>query len=361
MKIGVPKEVMHGEGRVALVPADCRKLVESGHKVFLQKDAAVTSGYVDADYESAGVSVLNSASKLYEQAQLVVKVKQPLEDDLQHLHQDHLLFSYLHLAADIPLVEKLCQIGLTAIPFETVANETGGHPLLAPMSAIAGRLSIIRGARLLFSIYGGRGTLLGGVGGADTGRVVVLGAGVAGSHAVSTALGLNAKVHVFDLLPERLNALKEEYPGVETHLSQPEAIARICEHADLVVGAVMVAGRRAPVVLTSAMKSNMPEGSVIVDIAIDQGGCVENIRVTDTDELAYREQGVVHSAVPNMPGAVPRTASQSLSSTLIPYVLRLANGELPGDKALLAAIAIRDGRVVDSVLREEMDITMEKS
>lgn len=356
MDIGIPKEVMRGEGRVALVPEDCRKLVEAGHGVYLQKQAAVSSGYADADYERVGVDIVGSAKALYESARLVVKVKQPLEDDLKYLHQDHLLFSYLHLAADTVLVERLCQTGLTAIPFEAVTGETGDHPLLAPMSAIAGRLSIIRGARLLFSIYGGRGTLLGGVDGADVGRVVVLGAGVAGSHAVGTALGLNAEVHAFDLLPDRLSEVKDMHPRLQTHLSEPGEIARVCEKADLVVGAVMVSGRRAPVVLTSAMKNAMPEGSVIVDIAIDQGGCVENIRPTGSDELAYTEQRVIHSAVPNMPGAVPRTATQSLSTAVASYVLRLANGELNGNSVLQNAIAIRDGVVVDPVLREELDI-----
>ena len=355
MKIGVPKEIMHGEGRVALVPADSAKLVEAGHKVFLQQEAAVCSGYADVDFEAVGVVVVDTAQALYEQAELVVKVKQPLEQDLQYLREDHLLFSYLHLAADRPLVEKLCQIGLTAIPFEAVSNDAGEHPLLAPMSAIAGRLSIIRGARLLFSIYGGRGTLLGGVDGADVGRVVVLGAGVAGSHAVSTALGLNAEVHVFDLLPDRLSELKNNHPGLVTHLSEPGAIASVCEQADLVVGAVMVAGRRAPTVLTNAMKKAMPEGSVIVDIAIDQGGCVENIRATSSDELAYTEQGVIHSAVPNMPGAVPRTASQSLSTAVGPHVLRLASGALEDNRVLQSAVAVSKGRVVDSILRDELD------
>lgn len=355
MKIGIPKETMHGEGRVALVPADCRNLVKAGHSVFIQKEAAVYSGYVDTDYEQAGVEIVDSARVLYEQAQLVVKVKQPLEHDLQCLRQDHLIFSYLHLAADKSLVEKLCQIGLTAIPFEAVTGDSGDHPLLAPMSAIAGRLSVIRGARLLFSIYGGRGTLLGGVDGTDVGRVVVLGAGIAGSHAVSTALGLNAEVHVFDLLTDRLVEMKNSYPSLETHISEPGEIAVVCEQADLVVGAVMVPGRRAPVVLTNEMKKAMPEGSVIIDIAIDQGGCVENIRPTSSDELAYTDHGVIHSAVPNMPGAVPRTATQSLSAAVAPYVLRLANGELAGDSVLRGATAISDGMVVDSILREELD------
>jgi alanine dehydrogenase len=354
MKIGIPKESMMGEGRVALVPADCRKLVDDGFVVCIEQDAGLTSGYTDAVYKEAGVEILPTAKALYAAAQLVVKVKQPLEHDLQYLRPDHLVFSFLHLAADKPLVEQLCGIGLTAIPFESVTTGSGEHPLLAPMSAIAGRLSVIRGARFLMSLFGGRGVLLGGVDGAEPGRVVVLGVGVAGSHAVTTALGLNADVHVFDLNEDKLNALKSSYPAITTYMSEPAAIACACQQADLVVGAVMVAGRKAPTVLTSEMIKGMPDGSVIVDIAIDQGGCVENIRTTGSDELAYKTHGVIHSAVPNMPGAVPRTASQSLSAAVMPYVSLLAGGQHDTDVVLKAATAVQGGQVIDPVLREEI-------
>ena len=356
MKIGIPKESMAGEGRVALIPADCCALINDGHKVCIEQRAGVISGYADSAYRDVGVEILDSAEALYGAAELIVKVKQPLEHDLRYLRQHHLLFSYLHLAADKKLVEQLCNVGLTAIPFEAVTSDSGGHPLLAPMSAIAGRLSIIRGARLLFSTTGGRGVLLGGIDGADTGRVVILGAGVAGSHAMTTALGLSAEVHVLDLSENKLAALKNKYPEIITHLSEPSAIARVCEQADLVIGAVMIAGRRAPAVLTEEMIKGMPEGSVIVDIAIDQGGCVEDICMTNSEELAYTAHGVIHSAVPNMPGAVPRTASQSLSSAVTPYVERLASGGLADDVVLQAAIAVQAGKVVDPVLREEIDL-----
>jgi alanine dehydrogenase len=356
MKIGIPKESMPGEGRVALVPTDCKLLVDEGLTVCLEQGAGVNGGYTDSDYKEAGVEILPTAEALYGTTQLIVKVKQPLENDLQYLRHDHMVFSYLHLAADKELVEQLCKLGLTAIPFESVSNDAGEHPLLAPMSAIAGRLSIIRGARFLFGLFGGRGILLGGVDGADTGRVVVLGAGVAGSHAVSAALGLNAETHVLDLNEDRLDALKRRYPDVVIHYSEPSTIAELCEQADLVIGAVMVAGRRAPTVLTREMIKGMPEGSVIVDIAIDQGGCVEGIRLTSSEELAYKSQGVIHSAVPNMPGAVPRTASQSLSAAIAPYVKRLASGDLANDAVLQAAIAVQGGQIVDQVLRDEVDL-----
>lgn len=356
MKIGIPKETMQGEGRVALIPVDCKMLVAAGHAVYIQQGAGLSSGYLDADYMAAGVELLGSAEALYAAAQLVVKVKQPLAHDLKYLRKDHLLFSYLHLAADKLLVEQLCKLDLTAIPFEAISNDEAEHPLLAPMSAIAGRLSVIRGARLLFGTSGGRGILLGGVDGAERGRVVVLGAGVAGSHAVNTALGLEAEVHVFDLLEKRLEQLKTQHPALITHLSAPDVIADVCQQADLVVGAVMVAGRRAPVVLTHDMIGSMPQGSVIVDIAIDQGGCVEDIRVTHAEELAYIEQGVIHSAVPNMPGAVPRTASQSLSAAVAPYVQQLAAGKLSRNTNLQKTVAISEGRVVDPVLHQELDL-----
>lgn len=356
MKIGIPKESMPGEGRVALVPCDCKKLVDDGFVVCIEQAAGESSGYADSVYKQAGVEVLPTAEALYAASQLLVKVKQPLQHDFQYLRQDHLLFSYLHLAADKPLVARLCQLGLTAIPFEAVTNAAGEHLLLAPMSAIAGRLSVIRGARLLMSLFGGRGVLLGGVDGADTGRVVVLGAGVAGSHAVATAVGLNAEVHVFDLNEDRLNNLQSKCPEIVTHMSEPDTIARVCEQADLVVGAVMVAGRRAPIVLTTEMIKGMPEGSVIVDIAIDQGGCVEDIRMTSSEELVYKAHGVIHSAVPNMPGAVPRTASQSLSSVVTPYVRKLAAGAAGYDAVLGTAIAIQGGQIIDKVLRQEIDL-----
>ncbi len=355
MKIGIPKESMPGEGRVALVPDDCQNLIEQGLSVCIEHGAGVSSGYADRAYKDVGVDILLSAAALYQDTDLIVKVKQPLDHELQYMRSDQLVFSYLHLAADEQLVDCLCDIGLTAIPFESVTNHAGEHPLLAPMSAIAGRLSVIRGAHLLFGLFGGRGVLLGGIDGADTGRVVVLGAGVAGSHAITTALDLGAEVHVFDLIQKRLDELKTTHPAIITHLSEPSSIAEVCKQADLVVGAVMVAGRRAPVVLTEAMIKGMLKGSVIVDIAIDQGGCVEEIRTTSYDKPAYVHYGVVHSAVPNMPGAVPRTASQSLSSVIVPYVSKLAQGQLAATPELQDATAIEAGSVVDPVLKDELE------
>ncbi len=373
MKIGIPLEVMIGEGRIALTPKDCKTLIAAGNKLYLQKNAGEESGYLDSDYSQYGVEIVETAQQLYSSAQLIVKVKQPLRQDLLYLGKQHILFSYLHLAADVSLIETLCDIGLMAIPFESVSDDNHTLPLLTPMSQVAGRISVLRGATLLFRNRGGRGVLLGGVDGTSVGRVVVLGAGIAGSHAAGVAVALGAKVDVVDLNEVKLQTLKDLYPAIETHISTPEVVEKLCVRADLVIGAVMLAGRRAPVVLPVSVIEKMPQGSVIIDIAIDQGGCVEGIRSTNSDELYYLSHGVLHSAVPNMPAAVARTASQSLSSAILPYVTALAasapSTSAPGtstrnewqvstDKliqALYRATAIDQGKVVDDILKAELD------
>ncbi len=367
MNIGIPQEIMTGEGRVALTSEACKTLTDAGHAVYVQQGAGLNSGYSDLDYQNSGAILVETAQQLYEAAQLIVKVKQPLEQDIRYLRNDHVLFSYLHLAADLTLIHTLCEIGLRAIPFESITDEQGSLPLLAPMSQVAGRISVIRGASLLFRNRGGRGVLLGGVDGADVGRVVVLGAGVAGRHAVGVAAALGAKVDVLDLKQNKLQLLKQQYPSIETHLSTPELVETLCVQADLVVGAVLLAGRRAPVILKQSVVKQMNQGSVIVDIAIDQGGCVEGIRSTSSEELCYVNNGVIHSAVPNMPAAVARTSSQSLSSAILPYVLVLASlnfdelGQSESQKAeslkalaLQRATAIHQGEVVDEVLSQEL-------
>jgi len=372
MKIGIPQETMTGEGRVALTPPACKELINHGHSLYIQKGAGSNSGYSDMEYERFGVTLLDTAKGLYNAAQLIVKVKQPLVDDLSYLQKDHILFSYLHLAADSALVERLCALGLSAIPFESIVDAEGHLPLLAPMSQVAGRIAAIRGSSLLFSNRGGRGVLLGGIQGADAGRVVVLGAGVAGREAVAVASALGANVDVLDLQEDKLLALQECYPEIKIHLSTPQMVESLCTQADLVVGAVLLAGRRAPVVLKQSVVKKMHEGSVIVDIAIDQGGCVENIRATNSEQLCYREHGVLHSAVPNMPAAVARTSSQSLSSVVLPYVeIVAAQGinmlasinahhdaidkqNITPQQALARAMAVHQGGIVDAVLEREM-------
>ena len=366
MNIGVPHEVMIGEARVALTPMACKTLVDVGHTVYVQRDAGTDSGYADAEYSEIGAKLVDAAEQLYQSASLIVKVKQPLESDLRYLRDDHVLFSYLHLAADIELIHTLRDIGLTAIPFESVSDQSGSHPLLAPMSQVAGRIATIRGASLLFRNRGGRGVLLGGIDGAEEGRVVVIGAGVAGSHAAAVATELGAQVDVLDLKQDKLDAIKRQYPAVSTHISSAELIEELCLQADLVVGAVLVAGRRAPVILKQSVVSRMNPGSVIVDISIDQGGCVEGIRMTSSEELCYVDNGVILSAVPNMPAAVARTSSQALSSAILPYVVELAGctvealASLPENceekvQALYHARAVHRGEIVDEVLQQEVN------
>ena len=354
---------MTGEGRVPLTPTACKSLIDQGHRVFVQKGAGVNSGYSDAEYQQSGAELLDSAQALFESAQLIVKVKQPLQQDIAYLRSDHILFSYLHLAADAPLVNTLCDLGISAIPFESVVDENGQLPLLTPMSQVAGRIAAIRGASLLFRNRGGRGVLLGGIEGADAGRVVILGAGVAGSHALAVAVALGAKVDVLDLDEGKLRSLKQQYPAIETHLSTAEIVETLCVEADLVIGAVLLAGRRAPVVLKQAVVKRMNPGSVIVDIAIDQGGCIEGIHATTSEQLCYIENEVIHSAVPNMPATVARTSSQSLSSAILPYVQvlassdidEMANSEISREQALYRAMAVHQGRIVDKVLQREID------
>jgi alanine dehydrogenase len=363
MKIGIPLEIMTGEGRVPLTPEACRVLVDAGHSVFLQENAGINSGYSDQEYRLIGAQVVSSSQILYESARLIVKVKQPLAQDIASLRSDHIVFSYLHLAADFALVQTLCDLRLTAIPFESVLDESGHLPLLTPMSQVAGRIAAIRGASLLFRNRGGRGILLGGIDGAEAGHVVVLGAGVAGSHALASAVALAAKVDVIDLNEKKLQTLKEKYPAIETHLSTPEILEALCIDADLVIGAVLLAGRRAPIVLRQSVIRQMKEGSVIVDISIDQGGCVEGIKTTSSETLCYTEHGVIHSAVPNMPAAVARTSSQSLSSAILPYVLKLAGSDLDSmadspsaaERALYHAMAVKNGSIVDNVLQDEIN------
>ena len=362
MNIGIPKEIMTGEGRVALTPEACAALIAAGHSVFVENSAGQSSGYSDDDYQQAGARLLATGQQVYASATLIVKVKQPLAQDLESLRSEHILFSYLHLAADRLLTQALCDIGLTAIPFESVADEQGALPLLAPMSQVAGRIAAMRGASMLFNNRGGRGVLLGGVDGSDPGRVVVLGAGVAGSHAVAVSAALGAHVDVLDLDEHKLLSLKSALPAIETHLSTPEIVETLCAQADLVVGAVLLAGRRAPVVLKTSVIKQMAAGTVIVDIAIDQGGCVEDIRATSSDELSYLQHGVIHTAVPNMPATVARTSSQSLSSVILPYVealaattpVQMAASTSPLISALYRGFAVYQGKVVDEVLSREV-------
>ncbi len=350
MRIGIPKEIKIREGRVALIPSAAGELVRRGHEVFLQAGAGAASGYADTDYAALGVRIVPDAASVYEHAQMLLKVKEPVAPEYDLLRRDHILFSYLHLAAVPQLARVLTQKGLTAVAFETV--EAGGKlPLLAPMSDIAGRLSVQIGATLLHSYRGGRGILLGGLPGAERGHVVVLGAGEAGGNAVATAAALGARVTVFARSRDSLERMQQRGPNVTALPSHADLVEQAVKDADLLVGAVLIPGARAPRLVTRELVSKMKSGSVIVDISVDQGGCIETTRPTDYDNPTYVVDGVVHFAVTNMPGAVPRTASQALSTSLLPYVLRLAAPDGLSDKAIASGINVREGKLVYPALR----------
>lgn len=345
MRIGVPREVKAEEGRVALVPEACREFVRRGHQVFVQARAGEKSGFPDTAYREAGAELVESAAAVYESAELIIKVKEPQPEELEFLHADHLLFCFLHLAAFPELTERLQEIGLTAIGFETV-EEDGRLPLLAPMSQVAGTLAAHIGTNLLHQPAGGSGVLLGGIPGTSRGRVVVLGAGEAGSSAIGQAAALGAEVTVFDLKLEKLAAMRQLGANVSALYPYEDAVADAVTHADLVVGAVLVPGARAPVVVPESLVKQMPAGSAIMDISIDQGGCVETSRPTTYDKPTYERHGVTHFAVTNMPGAVPRTATQALSAAITRWALQLTEKGWRDNPGLRAGINIEAGELI---------------
>lgn len=355
MRIGIPRELKVLEGRVALIPEAATELVRRGHEVFIERGAGEGSGYADADFQAQGVRVLPDARAIYDTAQMVLKVKEPQPQELELLRADHVLFSYLHLAAEPALTRRLLDIGLTAIGFETV-EEAGRLPILAPMSDIAGRMATHVGAQLLHAPQGGRGVLLGGVPGAERGHVVVIGAGVAGGNAARVAASLGARVTVFEPQRDRMEAMRALGPNVTALYPFENSVREATLEADLLVGAVLIAGARAPHVVDADTVRRMQPGSVVVDISVDQGGCIETTRPTTYAEPTYVWEGVVHFGVTNMPGAVPRTASQALSAALIPYVLRLAAPDWEEDSALRTGINTRGGKLVHPALRASMSV-----
>jgi len=342
MKIGIPTEVKVAERRVALTPRACKELVKAGHEVYLQKNAGKNAGYPDSEYEKAGVKFKPDAKSLYAVAELIVKVKEPQPEEYRFIRPDHKLFCYLHLASDKGLVRGLQKSGCTAIAFETVV-EDGKTPLLAPMSAIAGRLAVQIGTWLLHAPRGGRGVLLGGFSGFKSGKVTVIGAGVAGTEAAILAHNMGAEVTVLDINKARLQELAKAHKGMQTMLSTPQAIASLLPTTDLLVGSVYVIGRRAPVVVSAEMVKTMPQGSVLVDISIDQGGCIATAAPCTHEAPKFVQSGVIHSCITNLPAAAPHTASQALSEAIVSYVRQLASGR-PG-KALKEAVNVKDGEL----------------
>ena len=324
MKIGLPKEIKVKENRVALTPGGVGTLVRRGHSVLVEHGAGVGSGIADSEYVQAGAS-LGSAHDAWA-ADMVVKVKEPIASEYPHLRPDLLLFTYLHLAADRELTQALLEAGTTAVAYETVQELDGSLPLLSPMSEVAGRLSVQAGAYHLQKPVGGRGVLLGGVPGVQAGHVVIVGGGVVGTNAAKMAMGLGAKVTVLDVSHRRLTYLDDVFFGKLTTMMSSEAnIRALLPETDLLVGAVLIPGARAPHLVTRDMLPLMQEGSVIVDVAVDQGGCVETIHATTHDDPTYIVDGVIHYGVANMPGAVPRTSTFALTNQTLPYALQLAD------------------------------------
>lgn len=352
MRIGIPRETKTLEGRVALVPAACGDLVRRGHEVWLEKDAGIKSGFSDEDYTRIGVKIAPDAAALYEKGELIVKVKEPIAGDLQHLRSDHLLFCYLHLAAEPDLTRRLLDIGLTGLAFESVAFDDGTLPLLAPMSIIAGRIATQVGTQLLHQPAGGKGKLLGGLPSTDRGKVVVLGAGAAGGNAAALAAAGGANVVVFDKRQDRLAEMMAMGPNVTALYPYEEYVAREVAGADLIIGAVLIPSARAPRVVTSEMVKSMQPGTVMVDISVDQGGCFETTRPTTWASPTYVEHGVTHFAVTNMPGAVPKTSSEAICAAILPYVQHLATGGAWREHAPLArGINVEAGKLVHPALQ----------
>ncbi|MCG9892944.1 MAG: alanine dehydrogenase [Thermosynechococcaceae cyanobacterium MS004] len=343
MEIGVPKEVKDQEFRVGLTPSSVRVLRDRGHQVWVETGAGLGSGFTDADYLQAGAVIEASAAAIWKR-ELIVKVKEPLESEYPLLLSDQILFTYLHLAANRGLTERLIASGVSAIAYESVEVESNGRsqfPLLAPMSVIAGRLSVQFGARFLERQQGGRGVLLSGIPGVKPGKVVILGGGVVGTEAARIAVGMGAQVTLLDINVDRLSELEGIFGSrVELLHSQSAAIAETVPTADLLIGAVLVPGKRPPTLVSRDLVRQMHPGSVIVDVAVDQGGCIETLRATSHTAPVYTEEGVVHYGVPNMPGAVPWTSTQALNNSTLPFVVKLAN---QGLEALASDAALAKG------------------
>jgi alanine dehydrogenase len=338
MTIGVPREIKIGETRVSMTPSLCRRCVALGAKVLVEKGAGLTAGFGDAEYRSAGATLVAQPERVWRSADVILKVKEPLPAEYDLLQQGQTIFTYLHLAAGAELAQVLLKKRILGIAYETVEGTDHSFPLLKPMSQIAGRLSIQIGAYFLQSQHGGSGVLLGGVPGTMPGHVVVVGAGNSGAHAVQMAVGMGARVTVLDLDSRKLETLDIEYRGrVVTLLSNPANIEQQVADADLLVGAVLIPAAKAPTVVTKKMVALMRPGSVIVDIAIDQGGCIESIRPTSHKKPVYTEHGVIHYAVPNMPALVGRTSTLALTQATEPFVTMLVR------KGVAQALADNEG------------------
>ncbi|MBI4013003.1 MAG: alanine dehydrogenase [Candidatus Rokubacteria bacterium] len=358
MIVGVPREIKPGEQRVALTPGGAAALAEAGHRVLVERGAGAGSGIRDDEYAAVGAALV-SVEEVWARAELVLKVKEPIPAEYERMRPDQILFTYLHLAPAPELAEALRRAGVVAIAYETVERADGSLPLLTPMSEVAGRLAVQEGAFYLGKAHGGRGILLSGVPGVPRGNVVIVGAGTVGVNAAKTAVGLGADVSILDVNLDRLRAVDDLFAGqVVTLFSTSYNIAQVIQRADLLIGAVLIAGARAPVLVTEAMIGRMKEGAVVVDVAVDQGGCVATIRPTTLLEPVYRVGGVVHYGVANIPALVPRTSTFALTNATLPYALQLANKGLAAavreNPALAKGVNVCRGKVVHPAVAQAL-------
>lgn len=326
MKIGLPKEIKDNEYRVGLTPAGVQALENAGHELFVQRSAGEGSGFTDEQYVKAGAEILDTADEIWQTGDMIVKVKEPIAPEYPRMRENQLLFTYLHLAPELELTKQMMDRKVTGVAYETITDKHGRLPLLTPMSEVAGRMSVQVGATYLEKMNGGRGILLGGVPGVPAANVVIIGGGIVGTEAAKMAVGLGAKVTIIDRNLDRLRQLDDIFLSkVQTLASSRYAIEEAISHADLVIGAVLVVGAAAPKLVTREMLHLIPHGSVLVDVAVDQGGCFETTHATTHSNPTYYEEGVLHYCVANMPGAVPRTSTFALTNATLPYALELAN------------------------------------
>ena len=362
MIIGVSKEIKNNENRIGLTPAGAEALIKAGHKVLIEKDGGLGSGFSNEDYQAVGAEIISDKKSIFDQSEMIIKVKEPLAEEYDLFHEGQILFTYLHLAPEPELTKALLRNKVVGIAYETVVGKNNTLPLLAPMSEIAGRMSIQLGAQFLESQYGGRGILLGGVSGVEAAQVVIIGGGIVGTNAAKMAMGLGARVTIIDLSIDRLRYLDDLFGGkVQTIMSNSYNIAEWTKRADLLVGAVLIPGAKAPKLVTEEMVKTMKAGSVIVDVAIDQGGSVETSdHCTTHENPTFVKHGVIHYSVANIPGAVARTATLALTNATLPYALKIANQGYKiaciNDPGLAKGINTIEGKLTNKAVSEALNI-----
>lgn len=365
MKIGIPKEIKQDEYRVSLLPVGAHLLTRDGHQVLIEKSAGLGSGYTDEDYQKAGAQIVDTPKQVFDESEMIVKVKEPMGDELSMMRQGQTVFTYFHFAASKSLTQACLKAGITAVAYETLTDRNGRLPLLTPMSEVAGRMAVHQGAKYLEKPYGGRGVLMSGVPGVAPARVLVLGGGVVGTNAAKIAAGMGAHVDILDVNLKRLRYLDEIMPpNVNTIYSHTHAIAEYARKADLIIGSVLIPGGRTPVLISKKMLQNLQPGTVIIDVGVDQGGCIETSYPTTHADPIFVVERIVHYCVANMPGVVGRTSTQALCHATQPYVLRMANSGIENlvkeDHEFATALNMRGGEVTHQAVAQEFNLPLVK-